>query len=284
MGTALYFMSNLAILMDILPSISRGKALGVFQGFEFVGSFIGAPIGAFLASFFSFTQVFYFTTFFTLVSFLIAFNSRNIRNLKKEYKNETRLDLGAILSNLRNMDIILVCLCNLFRMFTRFGMYQTVLQLYLNQILGLTVGNIGWVISIRVAGMVLFLFIAGSLSDRHGRKPVLIAGYLISGVALFAFSRSNNLLLLFVSGFLAGIGDALDMTTLMALLTDIAPESARGVVVGLFRTFMDMGGFLGPIIFMLVFKQINPTSTFYLGIVLSLVNIFLVTRVKVDTR
>jgi MFS family permease len=89
---------------------------------------------------------------------------------------------------------------------------------------------------------------------------------------------------LFFSGLLAGIGDALDMTTLMALLTDIAPESARGVVVGLFRTFMDMGGFLGPIIFMLVFKQINPTSTFYLGIVLSLVNIFLVTRVKVDTR
>ena len=52
-GTALYFMSNMALMMDILPSTARGKAMGVFQGFEFVGSFIGAPIGAVLATYIS---------------------------------------------------------------------------------------------------------------------------------------------------------------------------------------------------------------------------------------
>jgi MFS family permease len=280
MGTALYFMSNLAILMDILPSASRGSALGIFQGFEFIGSFIGAPIGAFLATIFTFTQVFYFTAFFMMVSFAIAYTSKNIRRLKNKDITTTQLNLGEILVNLRNLDIILVCLCNFFRMFTRFGMYQTVLQLYLNQILGLSVADIGWVISMRIAGMVLFLFVAGSLSDRYGRKPVLVAGYLVSGVALFAFSISDSWILLFISGLLAGAGDALDMTTLMALLTDIAPESARGAVVGLFRTFMDFGGFLGPIIYVIVFKQINPLSTFYLGILLSVLNILLVSQVN----
>ena len=283
MGTALYFMSNLAILMDILPASSRGRALGVFQGFEFIGSFIGAPIGAFLATIFTFTQVFYFTAFFMLVSFAIAYMSRNIRSLENENITMTQVSLGEILGNLKNLNIILVCLCNFFRMFTRFGMYQTVLQLYLNQILGLGVGDIGWVISMRIAGMVLFLFVAGSLSDRYGRKPVLVTGYIISGVALFAFSRSESLIFLFLSGLLAGAGDALDMTTLMALLSDIAPESARGVVVGLFRTFMDVGGFLGPIIYVLVFKQINAVSTFYLGIILSFINILLIARVNTRT-
>jgi MFS family permease len=43
MGTALYFMSNMALLMEILPVSTRGKALGVFQGIEFIGSLIGAP-------------------------------------------------------------------------------------------------------------------------------------------------------------------------------------------------------------------------------------------------
>jgi len=280
MGTALYFMSNLAILMDILPASSRGRALGIFQGFEFIGSFIGAPIGAFLATIFTFTQVFYFTAFFMLVSFAIAYMSRNIRCLGNENITTTQVSPGEILGNLRNLNIILVCLCNFFRMFTRFGMYQTVLQLYLNQILGLGVGDIGWVISMRIAGMVLFLFVAGSLSDRYGRKPVLVTGYIISGVALFAFSMSESLIFLFLSGLLAGAGDALDMTTLMALLSDIAPESARGVVVGLFRTFMDVGGFLGPIIYVLVFKQINAVSTFNLGIILSFINILLIARVN----
>jgi predicted MFS family arabinose efflux permease len=274
----------MALIMDILPPASRGRALGVFQGFEFLGSFVGAPIGAYLATLMSFTQVFYFTSVFMLASFVVAFRSRNIRNLKKEDKEQTQLNLREILNNLKNPNIILVCFCNLFRMFARFGIYMTTLQLYLNQILGLSVSDIGWVISMRIAGMVLFLFVAGTLSDKYGRKPVLITGYLISGIALLAFSFSGNMLLMLLSGILAGIGDALEMTTLMALLTDIALETARGAVVGLFRTFMDIGGFLGPIIFMLVFTDFNPVYTFYLGALLSLVNIILISRVKTQKQ
>jgi MFS family permease len=280
MGTALYFMSNLALLMDILPADSRGKALGVFQGFEFIGSFIGAPIGAFLASIISFTQVFYVTAFFMFLSFIVAFTSSNMRNLSDENRVRAQLNIGEILGNLRNRDIILVCSSNFFRMFTRFGIYMTIIQLYLNQVLGLSVTDIGWVISMRIAGMVLLLFVAGSLSDRYGRKPVLVAGYVVTGVSLFAFTLSGRLSWLLFSGFVAGAGDALDMTTLMALLTDIAPESARGVVVGLFRTFMDVGGFLGPIVFMLLFNEVSPVSTFYFATFLSFINIFLISRVK----
>jgi len=279
-GTALYFMSNMALMMDILPSMARGKAMGVFQGFEFVGSFIGAPIGAVLATYISYADVFYFTAFFMLVSFAIAYMSKDIRSIKNESKGKTRLSLGDIVSNLRDRNILLVCLCNLFRMFSRQGIYQTTLQLYLNQVLGFSLSDIGWVISMRVAGMVLFLFIVGSLSDKYGRKPVLIVGYVISGLALFAFSLADNLFLLLLCGLLAGIGDAFGMSTLLALLTDIAPSSSRGVVVGLYRTFMDIGGFLGPILFMLVFSSYSPSTTFYLGALFMLIDILLVARVK----
>lgn len=279
MGTALYFMSNMALLMDILPAVSRGKALGIFQGFEFIGSFIGAPIGAILATYISFTEVFYVTSFFTLVSFVVAYKSKNIRTLKNEHKSE-KLNLRDILKYVQDLNILIVCMCNLFRMFTRQGIYQTVLQLYLNQTLGLSITDIGWVMSMRVAGMMLFLFLAGSLSDRYGRKNVLIAGNLIGGVALYFFSWADGFYLLIFSGFLAGVGDAFGMTTLLALLSDIAPSTARGVVVGFFRTFQDIGGFLGPILFMLVFKSFNSSATFYLGILLSFINILLVAMVK----
>jgi MFS family permease len=280
MGTALYFMSNMALMMDILPSTTRGKAMGIFQGFEFIGSFIGAPIGAFLATHISFTEVFYFTAFFMLISFVIAYRSKEIMSLRNEFKGETRLNLREIVKNLQDFNILIVCLCNLFRMFSRFGIYQTVLQLYLNQVLGLSISDIGWVVSMRVAGMVLFLFVVGSLSDRYGRKPVLIIGYIISGLALFAFTLADNLFLLLFSSFIAGVGDAFEMTTLMALLTDIAPSSARGVVVGLYRTFMDFGGFFGPLIFMFVFTNFSPNITFYLGVFLSFINIMLITNVN----
>jgi len=105
-------MSNMALMMDILPSTARGKAMGVFQDFEFVGSFIGTPVGAVLATYTSHADVFYFTAFFMLVSFAIAYMSKDIRSIKNESKGETRLSL-------------IVCLCNLFRMFSRQGIYQT---------------------------------------------------------------------------------------------------------------------------------------------------------------
>jgi len=118
-------MSNMALMMDILPSTARGKAMGVFQDFEFVGSFIGTPVGAVLATYTSHADVFYFTAFFMLVSFAIAYMSKDIRSIKNESKGETRLSLRDIVLNLRDLNILIVCLCNLFRMFSRQGIYQT---------------------------------------------------------------------------------------------------------------------------------------------------------------
>jgi MFS family permease len=71
------------------------------------------------------------------------------------------------------------------------------------------------------------------------------------------------------------------MTTLMALLTDIAPIDARGAVVGLFRTFQDIGGFTGPLLFMIVYTRFGHLTPFYTGIILCFLNIILVTRIKV---
>ena len=70
------------------------------------------------------------------------------------------------------------------------------------------------------------------------------------------------------------------MTTLLALLTDVTPPNARGGAVGLYRTFMDAGGFLGPIIFMMVYSGFDPLMPFYLGFVICIVNSILIVKIK----
>jgi MFS family permease len=267
--------------MDILPGNTRGKALGIFQGVEFIGSFIGAPFGAWLASYLSFTEIFYVSTFFTILSFVIAFKSKGMKSAGSDRKHTENISLKHISFNLRNWNILFVCFNNFFRRFLGGGLTQTVLILYLNKNIGLSVANIGWIVGMRIAGMVTFLFIAGILSDRFGRKPILILGYIVNGISFFFFTLFESLILLMLTSFLGGAGDGLGMTTLMALLTDITPSDARGLIIGFFRTFQDIGGFVGPLVLMILYTKMGMFTSFYLGIVICLINIISISRVKV---
>ncbi|TRO51202.1 MFS transporter [Candidatus Bathyarchaeota archaeon] len=282
MGTALYFMSNMALLMDILPVDVRGSAIGLFQGIENIGSFMGAPLGALLATMFSFQKVFYFTIVFTLISFILAMRSKDLTEVTSKSESKHSLSFKQISGSLRNWSILMVCLCVFLRMLVIQGIFQTVLQLYLNKDMGLTVGDIGWVVSMKVLGQIIFLLIAGYLSDRYGRKPVLAFGFGVGALSIISFILSKNFTGLLISGFLGGVGEGLGITTLLALLTDIAPANARGGAVGLYRTFMDVGGFLGPIVFMMLYLQFTSLTPFYVatGIIILNISMILITKTK----
>jgi DHA1 family multidrug resistance protein-like MFS transporter len=281
MGTALYFMSNTALLMDILPVTTRGKALGVFQGVEFIGSFIGAPLGAWISLYLSFTDVFYVSTLFIVISIGIAIGLKDVRIAGGEGKHREGLSLELISSSFKKWSILAVCFNNFFRRFLGSGLTQTVLVLYLNKNRGLSVADIGWIVGARIAGMVVFLFIAGILSDRFGRKPILILGYIMNGASFFLFTAFENYAVLLFTSSLGGAGDGLIMTTLMALLTDISPLNTRGMVVGFFRTFQDIGGFLGPLVLMTIYANTSPVVPFYLAAGISLSNIISISTIKV---
>jgi len=66
------------------------------------------------------------------------------------------------------------------------------------------------------------------------------------------------------------------MTTLIALLTDIAPPSVRGGAVGLYRTFHDIGGFAGPILFMMIYNGFGPLAAFYVAAAVNVLNVGLI--------
>jgi MFS family permease len=280
LGTAFYFMNNTAILMDILPVGTRGRALGLFQGIEFVGSFIGAPIGAFLAVYMTFNQVFYFALVLTLITLPVAVRSRNMRAAEGTALVRSRPALREVFSSLRDWGILAVCLSTLLRMLIMQGIFQTVFQLYMNNILLFSVASIGVVLSFRIAGQIISLVTAGILSDRVGRRPVLLAGFIVTSLTLTAFTMVKNFELLLLVGFVEGLGEGFGLTTLIALLTDIAPPSMRGGAVGLYRTFQDIGGFSGPVTFMLINNGFGSEYAFYAAAAFSVLNIALISTFR----
>ena len=72
----------------------------------------------------------------------------------------------------------------------------------------------------------------GSVSDRHGRRPVILVSVLLSAVSYVVFAYANNLIWLFLSRILTGIGSG-NIAAAQAYVSDITEPKDRAKRIGL---------------------------------------------------
>lgn len=92
----------------------------------------------------------------------------------------------------------------------------------------------------------LFAPLWGSLSDRYGRKPILMIGVLGNAIAQLMFGLSSQLWMLFAARILAGILSSATMPTAMAYISDSTSHKERGGGMGLLGAAMGIGMVIGP--------------------------------------
>ena len=160
------------------------------------------------------------------------------------------------------------------------GVMSTVFQLYLHQQLSFSVEVIGIIMSARTAGLILATVFAGYLSDRFGREPVIIGGFVITSLCLVLYTSITPFEGILLLGVVDGWGSGMVSTTLMVLLSDLVTPHLIGGAIGLYRTFMDFGGIIGPIVVMYLFTDIGVYVPFYLAAGLFLINLALIQWTK----
>lgn len=97
-------------------------------------------------------------------------------------------------------------------------------------------------------GLLQFLFAPfwGSLSDRVGRKPILMVGVLGNALAQLLFGLSTQLWMLFAARALAGILSSATLPTAMAYIGDSTSHEERGGGMGVIGAAMGIGMVIGP--------------------------------------
>jgi len=85
----------------------------------------------------------------------------------------------------------------------------------------------------------------GALSDRWGRKRLIVAGMLLQGVALGATALSRGFWPWLAAAGLLGVGTAMVYPTLLASIGDVAHPTWRGSAVGVYRLWRDSGYAVG---------------------------------------
>lgn len=118
-----------------------------------------------------------------------------------------------------------------------------------------------------------FLFgpVIGALSDRFGRRPVLLTSLAVMAADYLVMATANTIWLLLVARLVAGI-TAATFSTAGAFIADITPPEDRGRRFGLIGAGFGLGFVLGPLIGGLL-AGIDPRAPFYAAAVLALANL-----------
>lgn len=155
-----------------------------------------------------------------------------------------------------------------------FGIIIPVLPFYAEK-MGANPTQLGLLMAVYSLMQLIFAPIWGRLSDRIGRKPVMMIG--IAGLALSFFLQAlaSQLWVLFAARIIGGMLSAANMPTAMAYVADITTPENRGKGMGIVGAAVGLGFVFGPAIGG-VFSKSSMSMPFYLAGASSLITLILV--------
>jgi MFS transporter, DHA1 family, multidrug resistance protein len=127
------------------------------------------------------------------------------------------------------------------------GMLNAFLPLYARDVLALSGAEIGWLFGLQTVTTLLVRPGIGVVSDRVGRRSVIVAGLTICSLAVFSLSLATGPASVAAVVVIYAAGAAITTAATAAYITDITRRARYGAAHGVFGTIYDIGDALGPI-------------------------------------
>jgi MFS transporter, DHA1 family, multidrug resistance protein len=143
---------------------------------------------------------------------------------------------------------------------------------------GVSTAEVGMLISALTLARVFFNFPAGAMSERIGRRAVLIAGGVIVGLASIVCGLVQEYWQLLAARFVTGIGGAMCVTVYMTVMADLSTAATRARLMSISEGVVSIGLFIGPGLGGLIADWLGlrvPFIVIGVGIVLSTVLVVL---------
>jgi DHA1 family multidrug resistance protein-like MFS transporter len=147
----------------------------------------------------------------------------------------------------RTKQIFLVLFFAAFSTMLGMGIISPLLPLYAD-LMGAGGLWLGIIFSAFAISRSLFMPFVGRLSDRRGRKHILMAGLLVYSLISLAYISAENVWTLTLVRFVHGIASAMVVPIAMAIVGDISSVGKEGSVMGSFSVSLFLGVGAGPFI------------------------------------
>jgi len=165
--------------------------------------------------------------------------------------------------------------------FAGFGIVLPLLPFWAER-LGAGAVGVGLILTIYALAQFIFTPVLGTLSDRYGRRPVILASLVIEALSLALSALAGSLAILFVARFMSGLG-ASNIGSAQAVVADVTPAQRRARGMGLIGAAIGLGFVVGPALGGLL-APLGPAVPFWVAMLVALANALLVLRFLPETR
>src|SRR5258706_3849341 len=187
---------------------------------------------------------------------------------------------GGSMNRTKRSPVYLMAL-TIFIDFMGFGVVLPLLPFWAER-LGAGAVGVGLILTIYALAQFIFTPVLGTLSDRYGRRPVILASLVIEALSLALSALAGSLAILLVARFISGLG-ASNIGSAQAVVADVTPVERRARGMGLIGAAIGLGFVIGPALGGLL-APLGPAVPFWVAMLVALANALLVLRFLPETR
>jgi MFS family permease len=251
---------------------TRGRVYGIMQTMFIIVGVIGPPVGGFLAQNLSYQEMLAVAAILYILAAIIRILMASRAGNDGEAKSgESRLSFANLKSSLTAMVGLLAAGGVVTWIFisdgirdTSSSLTQQLTPLYVENVMGLSLVEIGLLTSVFSVAVMAFSSAGGWLSDRRGERVGIVGGYIIAvmGWGIFLIGRTS---LHFAAAWaLFGVGHAFIDPAYNSLISKVVPERLRGTAFGLFATSIGVISLPMPWIGARLWAALTPRAPFFI--------------------
>ncbi len=268
-GAGLIVTTGQVVLADITTPEVRGRTIAIYQSVFIFAVGIGPFPGGLLAEYYNLRAPFIAYGLAALMASLVAwFAVRETRNTSpgstKGASSKSGLaDQLRLLTERRGF--FLVSLIALMNAVVRTGGLFSIIPLFANTRLGLSVSAIGFAMMLGTVSGLVAGYPAGWFADRFGRKAIIVPSTIISGASMLLFCFAPNYAWFIVASLVWGVAISIGGAAPAAYASDSAPPGMNAAAVSTFRMMSDAGYVIGPLLLGLIADLYGPVMSLMLA-------------------